>query len=401
MEESTMKAAKQEIERSLKIVLFSMQRIGFSFDKPKNAAAYLLQKIILVVSVCGICLHVFSELAYILFTFASSPSIEDVVPLFHTFGYGALSVAKIFAFWYKKSVFGELVDELAGIWPMPPLSDDAQEFKDKSLTALRISHRWYFGVNIMGVWFYNLTPIITYFYRIWQDQDAVIGFVWASWYPFDKHQPIAHIACYLFEMYAGVACVWIMVSSDLLFSGMASHIALLLRILQWRLESFASTEKTDDENYEEIRSNIQLHQRLISYCNRLEEAFSLVNLINIVMSSINICCVVFVIVLLEPVLAISNKLFLASILIQVGAMCWYADDILHANGNISAAVYNSGWYKTSPRCRRSLLFIILRSQKPIAFTAMKFTNISLKTYSSILTRSYSYFALLYTMYSEK
>ncbi|XP_034840986.1 odorant receptor 4-like [Maniola hyperantus] len=401
MEESTRKAAKQEIKESLKIVLYSMQHIGFSFDKPKNAAAYFLQKFILIISVCGICLHVFTELVYILFTFASTPSIEDVVPLLHIFGYGVLSIAKIFAFWYKKSVFGELVDELAEIWPMPPLCEDAENFKQKSLSALRISHRWYFSVNIMGVWFYILTPIIIYFHRVWQEQEAEIGFVWASWYPFDKHRPIAHVGCYLFEMYEGVTCVWIMVSSDLLFSGMASHIALLLRILQRRFESLASIEKSDDENFEEIRSNIKLHQRLISYCNSLEEAFSLVNLINIVMSSINICCVVFVIVLLEPVMAISNKLFLASILIQVGSMCWYADDILHANENISVAVYNSGWYKTSPRCRRTLLFIIRRSQKPIAFTAMKFTKISLKTYSSILTRSYSYFALLYTMYSEK
>ncbi|CAH2267138.1 jg2876 [Pararge aegeria aegeria] len=169
MEESTMKAAKQEIERSLKIVLFSMQRIGFSFDKPKNAAAYLLQKIILVVSVCGICLHVFSELAYILFTFASSPSIEDVVPLFHTFGYGALSVAKIFAFWYKKSVFGELVDELAGIWPMPPLSDDAQEFKDKSLTALRISHRCKYLV------IFGISPLLTFYYVFINSLSAHFG----------------------------------------------------------------------------------------------------------------------------------------------------------------------------------------------------------------------------------
>lgn len=58
-------------------------------------------------------------------------------------------------------------------------------------------------MNIIGVWFYNLTPIATYCYRIWQGEEAEIGFVWASWYPFDKHQPIAHVACYCFEAFAG------------------------------------------------------------------------------------------------------------------------------------------------------------------------------------------------------
>nr|AQQ73536.1 olfactory receptor 69 [Heliconius melpomene rosina] len=400
MDEATRKAAKMEIDESLMLSTFSMRRIGLSFDKPRNATDYFLQKLIFSLSICGICCHVSTEFINIVLTFASSPRVEDVVPLFHTFGYGALSIAKVFVLWYKNKVFGELIEELTGIWPMPPLDGDALGIKEKSLTALRISHRWYFSVNVLGVWFYNLTPIIVYFYRVWQGQDAQVGFVWVSWYPFDKHQPFAHVAVYLFEIFAGVTCVWIMVSSDLLFFGMASHIALLMRILQRRLESLASTEQTDEENYEEIRSNIKLHQRLISYCNNLEDAFSLCNLINIVMSSINICCVVFVIVLLEPFMAISNKLFLGSALIQVGAMCWYADDIFHANGNIAAAVYSSDWYKMSPRCRRALLFLILRCQKPIAFTAMKFTNISLVTYSSILTRSYSYFALLYTMYSD-
>nr|XP_032519041.1 odorant receptor 4-like [Danaus plexippus plexippus] len=332
MDDVTRVSAKREIDESLMLSTFSMRRIGLSFDEALTAGAYFRQKLIFIASVCGIFAHVFSELVNIILTFYNSPRVEDVVPLLHTFGYGALSIAKVFVLWYKNKVFGELIDELASIWPMPPIDEDALIVKKKSIAALRISHRWYFGVNVAGVWFYNVTPIVIYFYQLWQGHDAQIGFVWVSWYPFDKNEPIAHVAVYLFEIFAGVTCVWIMVSSDLLFSGMASHIALLLRILQRRLESLGTTDKTDDEDYEDIRSNIKLHQRLMSYCSNLEDAFSLVNLINIVMSSINICCVVFVIVLLEPIMAVSNKLFLGSALIQVGSMCWYADDIFHAVG---------------------------------------------------------------------
>lgn len=94
MDESTKKAAKVEINKSLMLSIFSMRHIGLSFDKPKSASAYFRQKLIFVASVCGICCHVFSEFINIVLTFASSPRVEDVVPLFHTFGYGALS--KIF-----------------------------------------------------------------------------------------------------------------------------------------------------------------------------------------------------------------------------------------------------------------------------------------------------------------
>lgn len=54
-----------------------------------------------------------------------------------------------------------------------------------------------------------------------------------------------------------------MICTDLLFSGMASHICLLLRLLQKRLESLAMTVKSDEENYHELLENIKLHQRLI------------------------------------------------------------------------------------------------------------------------------------------
>nr|XP_049698055.1 odorant receptor 4 [Helicoverpa armigera] len=280
---------------------------------------------------------------------------------------------------------------------MPPLEEEAQTIKNKSLAALRITHRWYFFINVSGVWFYNLTPIVVYLFGLIQNKDDTIGYVWSSWYPFDKHQTLAHIAVYLFEIFAGQTCVWIMVSTDLLFSAMASHISILLRLLKRRLEAVGTG---DDDHYQEIVGNIKLHQRLITYCNDLENAFSLSNFVNIMLSSVNICCVVFVIVLLEPLMAISNKLFLGSALIQIGMLCWYADDIFHANADVAAAAYNSGWYRTNPRCRRALLFLIKRAQKPIAFTAMGFTNITLVTYSAILTRSYSYFALLYTMYSD-
>ncbi|XP_014357814.2 odorant receptor 4-like [Papilio machaon] len=392
--------AKNEIAESLSLSTSCMQQIGFSFKRPNRFATYYRQKLIFILCVCSICYHLFSEVVIIGLTLFNSPRVEDVVPLLHIVGYGILSIAKVFVLWYKKDVFGQLLDELADIWPMSPLEKEAQNIKNKSLSGLRIAHQWYFWLNISGVWFFNITPIAIFFFRTWRGQHAEIGFVWMSWYPFDKQQPVAHVAVYLFEMFAGHTCVMIMICTDLLFTGMASHIGMLLRLLQRRLESLANVCKTDEENYEEILTNIKLHQRLIRYCNNLEEAFSLVNLINIVLSSINICCALFVIVLLEPFMALSNKLFLGSALIQIGVLCWYADDIYHANAKVASAAYNSFWYKTSPRCRRTLLFLIQRSQKPIAFTAMKFTNISLVTYSAILTRSYSYFALLYTMYSD-
>ncbi|KAM3966690.1 odorant receptor 4 [Aphomia sociella] len=399
MSDSTILEARKEIDKSLILNTFCMKCIGLSIEDANSMTSYFIQKLMLILSACGICYHVFSEIIFIGLTLANSPRVEDVVPLFHTFGYGALSIAKGFALWYKRDEFKQLIAELAVIWPVH-LEKDAQNFKESTLAALRIVHQWYFFINASGLWFYNITPVAMYLYELLQGKEAVVGFVWISWYPFDKHKPLAHVLVYFFEIFAGLTCVCVMVGTDLLFSGMASHIGMLLKLLQRRLKAMASTEQTDAENYQEILENIKLHQRLIRYCNDLSDAFSLSNLVNIVLSSINICCVVFVIVLLDPIMAVSNKLFLSSALMQIGILCWYADVIIHANADVAVAAYNSRWYRTNPRCRRALLFLIQRAQKPIAFTAMGFTNMSLATYSSILTTSYSYFALAYTMYNK-
>ncbi|KAJ2946490.1 hypothetical protein O0L34_g12538 [Tuta absoluta] len=266
MSELNTEQAENEIDESLKLCKFCMRLIGLSFEAPKTATGNLLQKAMLALSVMSICYHVFSEIAFIGLALSNSPKVEEVVPLFHTFGYGALSIAKVFVLWYKKDVFAQLIQELVEIWPVSPLGDEAQMIKSKSLTALRITSSCYFAANFLGIWFYNATPIAIFFYQLIVQgrSDAQVGFVWVSWYPFDKHQPLNHVAVYIFEMFAGQTCVWIMIGTDLLFSAMASHICLLLRLLQRRLEAVANSEqKAPAECYKDIVDNIKLHQRLI------------------------------------------------------------------------------------------------------------------------------------------
>lgn len=91
MDQTSRELAKREIDESLKLSTFCMRRIGINFDKPKSTSSYLIQQVIFILSALCICYHVFSEAVNIGLTFFNSPRVEDVVPLFHTFGYGALS----------------------------------------------------------------------------------------------------------------------------------------------------------------------------------------------------------------------------------------------------------------------------------------------------------------------
>lgn len=63
--------------------------------------------------------------------------------------YCSEGIAKVFVLLYKKDVFSSLIEELATIWPVPPLDNDAQAIKDKSLAALRIAHQCKYKIVVL------------------------------------------------------------------------------------------------------------------------------------------------------------------------------------------------------------------------------------------------------------
>ncbi|XP_023934502.2 odorant receptor 4-like [Bicyclus anynana] len=395
--------AKQEIHKTLNLCNFCTRKIGISFiDEYETAVIWKLWiQLWFIGSAIVLFLKLSGQVNYVVNKLVTSSSIEDFVASLHIVGYDTMSFGKLLTIWWMRNVFRKLLTELEDLWPISDQDKDATDIKNEKLSRLRIIQFWYAFWNIFGVWLYNLTPIVIYVYHKIQGAPAHLGYIWHLSYPFDKTLPVYHELAFVFECYAGTVSVWSMLGSDIFFMNMASHISMLLRLLQLKIRRLA-TEDTKSkiksvDCYDDIVGVIEIHQRLITYGKDLEDAFSVVFLINVLLSSVNICCVVFNI-LLDPWMAMSNKFFLGAALTQVGILCWYADDIFTSSSGVANAVYESGWYNSNIRCQRALMILMQRSQKPLYFTAYKFRSITMSTYSSILTSSYSYFTLLYTMY---
>ncbi|XP_012063180.1 PREDICTED: odorant receptor 30a-like [Atta cephalotes] len=65
---------------------------------------------------------------------------------------------------------------------------------------------------------------------------------------------------------------------------------------------------------------------------------------------------------------------------------------------IANAAYESLWYDLLSNQKKTIIFIIMRSQKQIMITAGKITSLSLETFTSILKASASYVSVLHAMY---
>lgn len=57
--------------------------------------------------------------------------------------------------------------------------------------------------NVFGVWMYNLTPIVLYFYDKIRGEPSELGYIWHLYYPFDHTKPVTHMLVFVFEMFGG------------------------------------------------------------------------------------------------------------------------------------------------------------------------------------------------------
>nr|AXF48805.1 odorant receptors OR66 [Lobesia botrana] len=88
-----------------------------------------------------------------------------------------------------------------------------------------------------------------------------------------------------------------------------------------------------------------------------------------------------------------------SMLFSTGVIMWNAGDVTIEAGQISTAIFQSGWHNcthvASYRIRRLLLIAITQSQKPVVIKSCGVIEMSYQAYLSIVKTSYSIFSVLY------
>nr|AOG12959.1 odorant receptor [Eogystia hippophaecolus] len=83
---------------------------------------------------------------------------------------------------------------------------------------------------------------------------------------------------------------------------------------------------------------------------------------------------------------------------QIFLLCYFGDLLLRSSTEISGAIYNCQWYNTDIQMKKDLLLVLKRSQKPCKLTAANFADLNLRAFTTILSRSWSVFALLKSIY---
>nr|CAD7449650.1 unnamed protein product [Timema bartmani] len=76
------------------------------------------------------------------------------------------------------------------------------------------------------------------------------------------------------------------------------------------------------------------------------------------------------------------------------------DKDLRQSVEVGNAAFSSDWYNSSTTFKKSLMMMIMRAQKPVVLTAGRFGVLSLESFTGILQKAYSYFAVLREVVGE-
>ncbi|KNC23892.1 hypothetical protein FF38_05605 [Lucilia cuprina] len=85
---------------------------------------------------------------------------------------------------------------------------------------------------------------------------------------------------------------------------------------------------------------------------------------------------------------------------QLFVYCWFGNEVFEQSKTLATSGFNSSWYLFDRRYGKSLVIYLTNAQRPFMFTAGGFMGLSLPSFAGILSKSYSYIALLRQIYGR-
>ncbi|XP_049875219.1 odorant receptor 67c-like [Pectinophora gossypiella] len=183
-----------------------------------------------------------------------------------------------------------------------------------------------------------------------------------------------------------------------------SHITMHFQLLAYEVKQIADTSSNTSERADfktRFKELITTHLRVVFLVNELELVYCKSTLMNFMVSSALICLTGFNVTALEDVAFVITFIgFLFITLLQVFFLCFFGEMVMNASEDICDSMYNSKWYTIDAKSAKMLLMVQIRSQRPSKLTAYGFADVNLRGFMKILSTSWSYFALLHSVYTR-
>ncbi|XP_063538441.1 odorant receptor 13a-like isoform X2 [Cydia strobilella] len=326
--------------------------------------------------------------------------LANLLPIFIVATQGAMKGTVIVS---KLSKARIVIDELGSMWRTTGLTKTQLMKKGVMLKRMNLCNAVFYWMNIVGTWQYILVPLFeTLFRNFVLGQDKLL-FPFICSLPYDaKRNWMVYLGTYFWESYSMLHLIYMYLGVEFLMITLCSHLATEFELLREEmLHAKPILEHTENTSYkdhigatlscsnnedvdaidyfeedsiaDEIRADedgpriqevIRRHQKLIMLSELLDDIFNRMIFFNLLFATITICFFGFV----------------------------------AKSAGVADSAYHNLWYEGDVRYQKIIIFIILRSQQPCCLTSMRYAQVTLNTFTTVLSTTWSYFSLAISVY---
>ncbi|XP_014480256.1 PREDICTED: odorant receptor 4-like isoform X1 [Dinoponera quadriceps] len=220
-----------------------------------------------------------------------------------------------------------------------------------------------------------------------------------SYIPYSITKLLPYAATYLQQAAAIFYAVMLNVSFDSLVYGLTIHacgqIELICRRLTDDLAASETLRERSGANWS-IEECVKHHILIYTFVRGVGALFIWTVTVLFFFSLIIFCTSIFLITKTQlfTVEFFSLILYFSGIMLQIFFYCWYGNELELKSKRIASAIYFSNWTMATPRERRSMVLIMINSQKGFVFSYHGIFTLCLDTFTWIFKTSYSAFNLL-------
>ncbi|XP_017856899.1 PREDICTED: odorant receptor 22c [Drosophila arizonae] len=315
----------------------------------------------------------------------------------------AVCVLKLSIFVIHHREWLELVDRLRVILYSSRSYEAQKTLVSKSTIANRLSLLLVSSGSITNMAF-NIQPLIMGLYRWAYGIPGQLDLPFNIILPAFATTPSVFPLTYLLLTASGACTVFTFSFVDGFFLCSCLYISGIFRVIQMDIRSIffpldeleIYTPSENDQIRTQLVRIVERHNVIIDLCTDLTRQFTVIVLMHFLSAAFVLCSTILDIMLNTSSLSGLTYIFYSvAALTQLFLYCFGSNHVSESSLAVAGTLYDIGWYKCDVATRKMILMILRRSQRAKSIEVPFFTP-SLPAFSSILSTTGSYIALLKT-----
>ncbi|XP_029722550.2 odorant receptor 67c-like [Aedes albopictus] len=190
-------------------------------------------------------------------------------------------------------------------------------------------------------------------------------------------------------------------AQECLFWNLLHHISCLFRIV--RLEVARLDQYTDPKQFtERLACIVSTHEVCFRCARCLEDVLYPLLALWYSTCILQTCYIMFVVTVIDDLVIIASMVFVLQYTVfLIFSFSMLGAELMDESARVSDAIYNTHWHLRMATERRLLLFMLMRSDRPVGITAAKFFYLNRSTFAVAMKTAFSFFTIMRRFYEEE